>query len=36
MASKDEMISFLEEFIEKGCEILGVESPFEDGEDEES
>ena len=34
MASKDEIVSFMEDFIERGCELLGVESPFGEDEDE--
>jgi hypothetical protein len=32
--TKQEAIQFIEEFVERGCEILGVESPFEEGSEE--
>lgn len=36
MAGKNELVEFLEEFIEKGCEILEVPSPFEEDLEEET
>jgi hypothetical protein len=34
MAGKNDLVEFLEEFIEKGCEILDLPSPFENGDEE--
>ena len=35
MAGKNELVEFLENFIEKGCEILDLPNPFEIEESEE-
>jgi len=32
---KEELISFVEGLVEEGCELLGVDSPFQDEEETE-